>query len=92
MTVNVALKRFVIASVTKTKLCVNLVLVLNCLIFIHSVFFRYRCLSSKLDLSSPSLGENVRRILSIIDRLDPESYQFGRSKVSLCTRYAYYAG
>ena len=38
MTVNVALKRFVIASVTKTKLCVNLVLVLNCLIIIHSVF------------------------------------------------------
>lgn len=38
MTVNVALKRFVIASVTKTKLCVDLVLVLNCLIFIHSVF------------------------------------------------------
>ena len=38
MTINVTLKRFVIASVTKTKLCVNLVLVLNCLIFIHSVF------------------------------------------------------
>ena len=38
MTINVALKKFFIASVTKTKLCVNLVLVLNCLIFIHSGF------------------------------------------------------
>ena len=84
MTINFTLERFVIASVTKTRLCVNLVLV----IFMDSVFFfRYRCLSSKLDLSSPNPRENVQRILSIIDRLHPESYQFGRSKVSLCTRY-----
>ena len=35
MTINFTMERFVIASVTKTKLCVNLVLV----IFMDSVFF-----------------------------------------------------
>lgn len=44
---------------------------------------RYQCLSSKLDLSSPILTENVARVFSIIDRVQADSYQFGRTKVFL---------
>ena len=45
-------------------------------------------MSSHLDLSSPNPRENVSRILHLIDRVEPASYQFGKTKVS-CIPYGY---
>lgn len=42
---------------------------------------RYQYLSSKLDLSSANPRENVARIFNIIDRIQADSYQFGKTKI-----------
>ncbi|KAJ7340290.1 hypothetical protein OS493_003023 [Desmophyllum pertusum] len=44
---------------------------------------RYRCLSSQLDLSSTNPTVNATRILKLSDKVEPESFQFGKTKVFL---------
>lgn len=44
---------------------------------------RYQCISSHVDLSSPNQRENVSRLLKLLDKIEPESFQFGKTKVFL---------
>ncbi|XP_020611353.1 unconventional myosin-XV-like isoform X2 [Orbicella faveolata] len=51
--------------------------------YLYADFIKmYSCLSSHLDLGSPNPRENVSRILHLIERVEPASYQFGKTKVS----------
>lgn len=47
---------------------------------------RYRCISSHVDLSSPDQRENVSQLLKLLDKIEPESFQFGKTKVKFKNR------